>query len=90
MIVFEVLITLCILLDFAIHIERISQELSILYFKRSRVEFSQYMYDVFLTLIVLILANSADPDEMQHNAAFHQGLHCLPKYRLGVSTIKRI
>ena len=23
------------------------------------------------------LANSDDPDEMQHNAAFHQGLHCL-------------
>ena len=23
------------------------------------------------------LANSAGPDEMQHNAAFHQGLHCL-------------
>ena len=23
------------------------------------------------------LANSGDPDEMQHNAAFHQGLHCL-------------
>ena len=22
------------------------------------------------------LANSEDPDEMQHNAAFHQGLHC--------------
>ena len=22
-------------------------------------------------------ANSEDPDEMQHNAAFHQGLHCL-------------
>ena len=21
--------------------------------------------------------NSEDPDEMQHNAAFHQGLHCL-------------
>ena len=21
-------------------------------------------------------ANSEDPDEMQHNAAFHQGLHC--------------
>ena len=29
--------------------------------------------------IVLILTNSADPDEMQHNAAFHLGLHCLPK-----------
>ena len=23
------------------------------------------------------LANSADPDEMQHNAAFHLGLHSL-------------
>ena len=22
-------------------------------------------------------ANSKDPDEMQHNAAFHQRLHCL-------------
>ena len=24
------------------------------------------------------LGNSEDSDEMQHNAAFHQGLHCLP------------
>ena len=23
------------------------------------------------------LANSEDPDEMLHNAAFHQGLHCM-------------
>ena len=23
------------------------------------------------------LANSVDPDEMPHNVAFHQGLHCL-------------
>ena len=22
-------------------------------------------------------ANSEEPDEMQHNAAFHQGVHCL-------------
>ena len=29
--------------------------------------------------VVLILANSAGPDEMQHNAAFHLGLHCLLK-----------
>ena len=29
-------------------------------------------YDVFLSLkVVLILANSKDPDEMQHTAAFH-------------------
>ena len=39
------------------------------------------MLDVFLSLkVVLIIANSVDPDEMQHYAAFHQGLHCLPKY----------
>ena len=24
-----------------------------------------------------VLGNSEDPDEMPHNAAFHQGLHCL-------------
>ena len=30
--------------------------------------------------VASILANSADPDEMQHNAAFLLGLHCLPKY----------
>ena len=33
----------------------------------------------FLSLkIVFIFANSADPDEMPHYAAFHLGLHCLP------------
>ena len=36
---------------------------------------------MFLSLkVVLILANIADPDEMQYDAAFHLGLHCLPKY----------
>ena len=28
------------------------------------------------------LANNADPFKMQHNAAFHQGLHCLKIKRL--------
>ena len=37
-------------------------------------------YDVFIfQKIVFILANSADPDEMPHDAAFHMGLHSLPK-----------
>ena len=27
------------------------------------------------------LANSEDPDEMQHNAAFHQGPHCFSKIK---------
>ena len=29
-----------------------------------------------------IFANSEDLDEMQHNAAFHQGLHCKGKNNL--------
>ena len=38
-----------------------------------------------LTLCILetpnsTLANIEHPNEMQHNAAFHQGLHCLPNY----------
>ena len=37
--------------------------------------------DVFMSLKMdLILANSADPDEMLSSGAFHLGLHCLPKY----------
>ena len=30
-----------------------------------------------------VLANSKDPSEMPHDAAFHLGLHCLPKYAFG-------
>ena len=42
-----------------------------------------FFYDVFLSLkFVVISAKSADPDEMQHYAAFHLSLHCLPKYPL--------
>ena len=37
--------------------------------------------NVFFCLkIIFTFTNSVDPDEMQHNAAFHQGLHCLQKY----------
>ena len=28
----------------------------------------------------MVIANSAESDEMQHNAGFHLDLHCLPKY----------
>ena len=35
-------------------------------------------YDAILSLnVVVFLADSADPDEMQHNAAFHLGIHFL-------------
>ena len=52
---------------------------SILYIEGSRLIFSNQ--NVFLSLkIVFVLANSVDPDEMPHYAAFHLRLHCLPKY----------
>ena len=36
---------------------------------------------VFLSMkIYFVFANSADPDEMPHDAAFHLDFHCLPKY----------
>ena len=36
---------------------------------------------VFFCLVSLFtFTDSADPDEMQHYAAFHLGLHCLQKY----------
>ena len=37
--------------------------------------------DAFICLkIIFTFTNSVDPDEMQHYAAFHLGLHCLQKY----------
>ena len=34
--------------------------------------------EIFLTILILNTGtNSADPDEMLHKVAFHQGLHCL-------------
>ena len=72
-------LTVSILVDFPIHIDKINMGLPIVFFKGSQVKFSKC--DVFLSVrVVLILANSADPDQMQHYAAFHLGLHCLPKY----------
>ena len=44
--------------------------------------------------IVLIFANSTDSDEMLPYAAYHLGLHCLPKYlftdKVSVSRMKRV
>ena len=37
----------------------------------------------FVEKIILTFANCVDPDEMQHNAAFHLGLHCLQKDSFG-------
>ena len=68
----------------------ISMGLPIVFFKGLQV-FFVLNNNVFLSLkFVLILANGADPDEMQQYAAFYQGLHCLPKYPFRVSYIHRV
>ena len=67
------------LIDYSIHIDTFSMELSISYFKGSQVE--NYILLLFMSLIIgFILANSADLDEMLTYTAFHLGLRCLPKY----------
>ena len=38
------------------------------------------MYFCPLKVVLIFIASTADPDEMQHYAAFHLGLHCLLKY----------
>ena len=40
--------------------------------------------------IVVFKANSADPDEMPHYAAFHLGIPCLPRTHVGVTSIERV
>ena len=66
-------------MGFPIPIDTISMGLSIVCLKGNRK--SGVYYDACLTLnVVLILTNIEDPDEMQHYAAFHLGLHRLPKY----------
>ena len=68
-------------MDLPIHIDTISMGLPIVYFKGAQVEFSKLRCTCFsVPEGCLNLANSADSDEMQQYAAFHLGLHCLPKY----------
>ena len=53
-------------------------DLPILYFKRLPVKIS--VKRCISVPESYIQENSADPDEMCPYAAFHLGLHCLPKY----------
>ena len=47
-----------------------------------------FFLNVFLSpMVIFILANSVDPDEMPHYAAFHPGLNYLPKYAFIVTSI---
>ena len=44
---------------------------------------------LFCLKIFFTFTNSVDPDEMQHYAAFHMGLHCLQKYLFRVSQMQK-
>ena len=67
-----------------------SMGLSVLYFRGSPFKLFKNIYDVFLPLkIFKILANSEDPDEMSHHAAFLLGFHC-PSTWLWVPKMNRV
>ena len=69
------------------HIDTINMGLPIVYIEGVSGRIFKIMMCVCLYAlkVVLTLENSADPDEMQHYAAFHLGLHCL-----GVSSTQRV
>ena len=56
----------------------------------SGYDFKKQMYSFVLRYFFSFTNSvSVDPDEMQHDAAYHLGLHCLQNIRLGVSRIQR-
>ena len=63
--------------------------------KNSLIILSLYLSTVFQSFRAgergyYVTVNSEDPNEMQHTAAFHKGLHCLSKYHFrGFQYIKR-
>ena len=62
---------------------------SIIYIEGSRVMLSKYI--IFLSLkIDFDLANSVDPGEIAHYAAFHLDIHCLQSTRLGFSSLHMV
>ena len=57
-------------------------KLPILYFKGSQVELSELKCISVIKMYFFIFANTADTDEMLLYAAYHLGLHYIPKYTL--------
>ena len=66
-------------MEFPIKLDTVKLGWSIVYIEGSQVTIPKkkisFSEDDF------VIANSADLDEMLHYAAFHLGLHCLPKYQ---------
>ena len=66
-------------MEFPIKFDTDKSGWSIIYMRGLRLYFMTKI--VFLSLKThFALANREDPDEMLQYAAFHLGLHCLPKY----------
>ena len=59
---------------------RIKSGWFIVFIEGSKVIISTKSIVLLSLKINFVLSNSADPDEMPQFVAFHQGLHCLPKY----------
>ena len=64
------------LMEFPIKLNTVKSGWSIVYIEGSQV----IIIIIIKKSFDFVLANSADPDEMPHYAAFHLCLHCLPKY----------
>ena len=78
---FNLMLTLFILIEYPMQVDTIIMELSILYFKRSPIKkFFKMMCNVFLSLKIVLSRNSADPVGMPSYVTFHLCLHCLPMY----------
>ena len=64
-------------MEFSIKLETFKPERSIVHIEG--YNFPKKVLYLYLRLD-FVLANSANPDEMQHYAVFHLGLRCLQKY----------
>ena len=71
--------TICVPIDSSFWFYTIHSGWSIVYMRGSQVIISIQNY-IYFSKYRFVTANSADPDEMPHDAAFNLGLHYLPKY----------
>ena len=63
-------------MEFAIKFDTVKSGWSIVYIEGYNLK----IYIFLSRKIYFVLASSADPDEMPHDAAFLLGLHCLPNF----------
>ena len=73
------MLSLCVSMEFTIKFDMVTSGWSIIYTEGSQAIVSRKYYISF-SEDRFALAKSVDPVEMPHYAAFHLGLHSLPKY----------